>query len=900
MYDFFTLVHIAFFNLVFFFLYFFCRAIALAYNLPEMKKLGLTLNLTREQVVGIFNGTFNYWNDTTFQMSNPNVQMPHKEIIVVVRRGKSGTTGIFTSALSSFSQAWKNQYGNFVEGMNETTEIPYKWNDTAIKYFGKQSSGLAGIVASFKYSIGYMSVSESKGLQLDLANIRNKAGFFISSNDEAAVQNAINTRLKLAKSLTGSLVDLTGDNTYPIAGFTYMLIRLRVTGSCAAMKELVRFISWFSTSKEAKNLCVQQGMVPITEVVAEQIEKDVLKTITCDGASVWDMVEADKAEEKYLAQTWRTPVAATAPFVILLILALLSYIIHQRLKLMKMINNDEWNINIEDILFYFDEKLTNSKSRMIYSKSIKSLKSLDDIPDGDLILSQILQWPGRWKAHQIGIRLLNLKGFNNIDWRTKRELIWMRDQVIHRNVLRFYGLTEVDIEDRYVVSEYSSKGPLLDILQDEKFNLTEDFKFSLSIDIASGMSFLHTVGIIHGNLRTSCCMLDSRWMVKIADWEYCRLYSFIHPTKNPVLWMRKDASEIGEYASAFRDFWTAPEILISSFTKFPTNNCDVYSFAIILQEIFTRDDPYVEHADTMNPSEVLNAIKFHNLRPQPTDDLPLSVRQTMEIAWSDIPSSRPSFDQILKMLKHAKPSRKSVLDSMMEAMEEYTIHLEERIEERTNELNLAKQTMEEQLSRFIPKPLLSNLIGVDGLQFKQYSNNCILVMELHDFKLFVSTNTPDRVVSVLQKIHTLIETNVERRQVYQIAAETGTWVYIAGLDLHESNLVQNTVTLTNMALDCQENMLIDREELSSLQLRSALHIGNVQASHVVSPNAVYILGHDLNEAKRLLSGRKSFEIKISEQVKEILSAEKIFEIQSDFESDSKVRSIFSIAKKYTD
>lgn len=879
-------------------LFYLCRAIALAYNLPEIRHLKLIMNLTREQVVGIFNGTYNYWNDSTFQTSNPNVQMPNRKIIVVVRRGKSGTTGIFTSALSAFSQSWKDQYGFFLKGINETTDIPYNWNDTVIDYYGKQSSGLAGIVASFKYSIGYISVSESKGLQLDLANIKNKAGYFIRSNNETTVQNAINEHLTQTKSLTGSLVDLSGQNSYPIAGFTYMLIRLSVTGSCVPIKELVRYIEWFSTSEDAKNFCIEQGMVPITNEVAEQIKSDVLKKITCNGASVWTMVEDDKLMEKYMSETWRTPVAATAPFVILLILALFGYIIHQRLKLMKMINNDEWNINIEDILFYFEEKWVSSKSRLIYNKSVKSLKSLDDIPDGDLILSQILQWPGRWKAHQIGIRLLNMKGLSNIDRRTKRELIWMRDQVIHKNVLRFYGLTEVDADDKYVVSEYSSKGPLLDVLQDEKFNLTEDFKFSLSVDIASGMSFLHTLGIIHGNLRSSCCMLDSRWMVKIADWEYCRLYSVIHPTRNPIIWMRKDADEIGEYASAFRDFWTAPEILKSSFTRFPTNSSDVYSFAIILQEIFTRDDPYVEHADTMNPNEVLNTIKFHNLRPQPTDDLPLSVRQTMEIAWSDNPASRPSFDQILKMLKHAKPSRKSVLDSMMEAMEEYTIHLEERIEERTNELNTAKQTMEEQLSRFIPKPLVSNLMNDGQYRLKEYGNNCILATELYDFKRFVSTNTPERVVSVLQKVHTLIEGYTDRRQVYHVAAETGTWVYIAGLDPDASDAVQNTVTLAHLALDCQESMM-DQQEFYGLQLRSALHIGNIQASYVVSPNSVYVLGNDLYESKRLLYCAKSFEIRISQQVKEILSADKNFEIQSGFESESKVSDEYIFAAKFS-
>ncbi len=55
---------------------------------------------------------------------------------------------------------------------------------------------------------------------------------------------------------------------------------------------------------------------------------------------------------------------------------------------------------------------------------------------------------------------------------------------------------------RYIVSEYCSKGPLSDILKDEKYNLTNDFKFSLSNDIANGLSFLHSKNVVHGHLKS--------------------------------------------------------------------------------------------------------------------------------------------------------------------------------------------------------------------------------------------------------------------------------------------------------------------------------------------------------------------------------------------------------------
>jgi hypothetical protein len=40
----------------------------------------------------------------------------------------------------------------------------------------------------------------------------------------------------------------------------------------------------------------------------------------------------------------------------------------------------------------------------------------------------------------------------------------------------------------------------------------------------------------------------------------------------------------------------------------------------------------------------------------------------MEIAWCDNPLNRANFEEILKMIKQSGKERKSVLDSMMEAM----------------------------------------------------------------------------------------------------------------------------------------------------------------------------------------------------------------------------------------
>ena len=62
------------------------------------------------------------------------------------------------------------------------------------------------------------------------------------------------------------------------------------------------------------------------------------------------------------------------------------------------------------------------------------------------------------------------------------------------------------------------RGSLENILTNNDVKLDEMFISSLIFDILRGMIFLHDSEIgIHGNLRTSNCLVDSRWCCKISD-----------------------------------------------------------------------------------------------------------------------------------------------------------------------------------------------------------------------------------------------------------------------------------------------------------------------------------------------------------------------------------------------
>eukprot|EP01041_Mallomonas_annulata_P003964 gene3964-7901_t len=84
-------------------------AVVPIYNIPEIKNIGGTLILSRYTLSNIFLGNIRMWNDSNIIKENPELSSILSQITapikVAVRTDSSGTTSIFTTALSSFDPA---------------------------------------------------------------------------------------------------------------------------------------------------------------------------------------------------------------------------------------------------------------------------------------------------------------------------------------------------------------------------------------------------------------------------------------------------------------------------------------------------------------------------------------------------------------------------------------------------------------------------------------------------------------------------------------------------------------------------------------------------------------------------------------------------------------------------
>ena len=114
-----------------------------------------------------------------------------------------------------------------------------------------------------------------------------------------------------------------------------------------------------------------------------------------------------------------------------------------------------------------------------------------------------------------------------------------------------------------LITDFCAKGALQDILENPDMKLDPMFIASLIHDLIKGISYLHSTDIVtHGNLRSSNCVVTSRWTLKVTDFG-------LHELRNAPDRLRDEESNInssvnGNDGELFKLFWKAPELLSES------------------------------------------------------------------------------------------------------------------------------------------------------------------------------------------------------------------------------------------------------------------------------------------------------------------------------------------------
>jgi serine/threonine protein kinase len=242
---------------------------------------------------------------------------------------------------------------------------------------------------------------------------------------------------------------------------------------------------------------------------------------------------------------------------------------------------------------------------------------------------------GCCRSQDVAVKILINQELSEEELDIFRKEINLMSSINHPNIVLYMGACTIPGNLKIVTERMESD--LSTVLHNPDIKLTLLQKIKMAKDCALGMSWLHGSNnpIIHHDLKPSNCLIDKNFRIKISDFGLSIMKpkgSFVHSDfpKGTAVYMAPEVYQGEDY----------------------DEKCDVYSFGIILWEIYTREEPYKDSRQNLSVETFCDAVSNENLRPEISEDCPINIKTLILDCWEEDPDARPSFSTIVDRLNN--------------------------------------------------------------------------------------------------------------------------------------------------------------------------------------------------------------------------------------------------------
>ena len=244
-------------------------AVVPVYNVKELSGISDRLVLDSQTLTDIFLGKITKWNDPAIVKLNSalTVTLPAKDIVVVHRSDGSGTSYIFTDYLSTVSDEWKTKVGK-----NTSVNWP-------VGLGGKGNEGVAGTVSQNDGALGYVELAYAHQNNMPAVKMVNAAGTVVTATLDSTQKAMADFGGEMPDTLARSIVNAPGKDSWPIAGYTYLLVYMDQQ-DCTKAQKLVNFVNW--ALQDGTKSATSLDYVALPDAVRAKVV-DRVGAITCQG-----------------------------------------------------------------------------------------------------------------------------------------------------------------------------------------------------------------------------------------------------------------------------------------------------------------------------------------------------------------------------------------------------------------------------------------------------------------------------------------------------------------------------------------------------------------------------------------------------------------------------------------
>lgn len=217
----------------------------------------------------------------------------------------------------------------------------------------------------------------------------------------------------------------------------------------------------------------------------------------------------------------------------------------------------------------------------------------------------------------------------------------LMSSLMHPNIVQLYGVTWTPEGQLGIVSELVDLGSLKAVLPLMHRDMHWSLRLRMALDVVRGMSFIHSRGVLHRDLKSANVLVTKVLLCKVSDMGLA-CFSGFEATNQPVVGTLE---------------YMAPEVLLR---RTYTTKADVYSFGVVLYELASGRPPFSECS--LAPAEMRAAIETGRLTIRVSPACPKPVADLITRCTSQDADTRPSFAELEQKIDTLRNSAGSLQD----------------------------------------------------------------------------------------------------------------------------------------------------------------------------------------------------------------------------------------------